>query len=143
MRYALASLRVLRALARLLAPSAARHARNAGMRRATSWQLTAHPERVPPYEMAGASRNLGRSPGFPATLRAVRRWSALDAGPPIAPTTIAWGEHDRLLLFRPQSARARAALPGARHVTLTGCGHVPTWDDPEQVGRVLLSASAP
>jgi pimeloyl-ACP methyl ester carboxylesterase len=33
-------------------------------------------------------------------------------------------------------------LPGARHVTLTGCGHVPTWDDPEQVARVLLEASS-
>ena len=26
-------------------------------------------------------------------------------------------------------------------VTLTGCGHVPTYDDPEQVARVLLEAS--
>jgi pimeloyl-ACP methyl ester carboxylesterase len=142
-RYALASLRLLRGCARLLAPIAGRLARSATIRRATSWQLTAHPERVPPAEMAGASRNLGRSRGFRATLRAIKRWSELDAGPPIARTTIAWGEHDRLLLYRPQSARARAALPGARHVTLTGCGHVPTWDDPDQVGRLLLSASQP
>jgi pimeloyl-ACP methyl ester carboxylesterase len=126
-RYALASLRLLRAFARSLAPIAGLLARSAGMRRATSWQLTVHPERVPPDEMAGASR---------------KRWSELDAGPPIVPTTIAWGERDRLLLYRPQSARARTALPAARHVTLTGCGHVPTWDDPEQVGRVLLDASA-
>jgi len=41
-----------------------------------------------------------------------------------------------------QSARAQRLLPGARHVVLTGCGHVPTWDDPEQVARVLLDASA-
>jgi len=34
-------------------------------------------------------------------------------------------------------------LPGSRSVTLTGCGHVPFWDDPEQVARVLLEASAP
>ena len=27
-------------------------------------------------------------------------------------------------------------------MTLTGCGHLPTWDDPEQVARVLLEASA-
>jgi len=26
-------------------------------------------------------------------------------------------------------------------VVLRGCGHVPTWDDPEQVARVLLEAS--
>jgi hypothetical protein len=25
---------------------------------------------------------------------------------------------------------------------MTGCGHVPTYDDPEQVARVLLEGSA-
>jgi pimeloyl-ACP methyl ester carboxylesterase len=136
------SLRITRALCRALAPGAGVLARSALVRRALSSQMFRHPERVPPAEYAGAARNLGRSRGFRATLRAVRRWSELDAGPPIVPTTIAWGERDRLLLYRPQSARARAALPAARHVTLTGCGHVPTWDDPEQVRRVLLDASS-
>jgi pimeloyl-ACP methyl ester carboxylesterase len=32
-------------------------------------------------------------------------------------------------------------IQGARLVTLTGCGHVPTYDDPEQVARVLLDGS--
>jgi pimeloyl-ACP methyl ester carboxylesterase len=54
---------------------------------------------------------------------------------------VAWGEKDRLLIYSRQSARARRLLPDARHVTLTGCGHVPTWDDPEQVARVVLEAS--
>ena len=53
-----------------------------------------------------------------------------------------WGERDRLLIFSRQAPRARRLLPQARHVTLTGCGHLPTWDDPEQVARVLLEASA-
>ena len=134
---------IARALARALAPAAGVLARSARLRRACLSQLLAHPERVPPAEYAGGARNLGRSPGFRATLRAVRDWSEPDAGPPIVPATIAWGEHDRLLLYRRQSARARAALPAARHVTLAGCGHVPTWDDPEQQRcwpRVLLGA---
>src|SRR3954463_610198 len=142
LRYAITSLRIVRALARALAPLADLVARSPRVRRVTSRQLLEHPERVPPPEMAGASRNLGRSPGFRATLHAVHDWSEPEAGPPPCPTTIAWGERDRLLLYRPQSARARAALPAARHVTLAGCGHVPTWDDPEQVRRVLLDASA-
>jgi pimeloyl-ACP methyl ester carboxylesterase len=39
---------------------------------------------------------------------------------------------------------ARCATSRARRasVTLTGCGHVPTWDEPDQVARVLLEASA-
>jgi pimeloyl-ACP methyl ester carboxylesterase len=86
-------------------------------------------------------RNLGRSPGFEATLEALRDHRFGGEGP-TCPVTVAWGERDRLLLFGRQSARARRLLPGARHVTLWGCGHVPTWDDPEQVARVLLEASA-
>ena len=61
---------------------------------------------------------------------------------PDCPVTIAWGEKDRLLIYSRQSARARRLLPDARHVTLHGCGHVPTWDDPEQVARVLLEGSS-
>ena len=62
--------------------------------------------------------------------------------PPSCPTTVAWGDRDRLLIFSRQAPRARRILPGARHVVLGGCGHVPTWDDPEQIARVLLEASA-
>ena len=51
------------------------------------------------------------------------------------------GEHDRLLLAGRQAPRARRRLPEARHVTLHGCGHVPTWDDPEQVARAILDAA--
>ncbi len=58
------------------------------------------------------------------------------------PVTIAWGDRDRLLLYR-QAARARRVLPWAQHVTLTGCGHVPFWDDPEQVSAVMLEAARP
>jgi pimeloyl-ACP methyl ester carboxylesterase len=55
------------------------------------------------------------------------------------PVTIAWAEKDRLLLPR-QAERARRALPRARHLTLAGCGHVPTWDDPAQVAEAILSS---
>ena len=55
---------------------------------------------------------------------------------------MAWGERDRLLIYSRQAPRARRMLPAARHVALPGCGHVPTWDDPEAVARVILEASA-
>ena len=103
--------------------------------------LVARPWRIPAAEAAGALRNLARSPGFAATLDAVREHT-FGGRPPDCPVTIAGGEKDRLLLDSRQSARARRLLPDARHVTLDGCGHVPTWDDPEQVARVVLEASA-
>jgi len=103
--------------------------------------LAARPWRIPADEAAGAMHNLARSPGFEATLEAIGDHSfgghTLDC-----PVTVAWGEKDRLLIYSRQSARARRLLPDARHVTLRGCGHVPTWDDPEQVARVLLEGSA-
>jgi pimeloyl-ACP methyl ester carboxylesterase len=36
--------------------------------------------------------------------------------------------------------RARVVVPRARHVTLRDCGHIPTFDDPEQVARVILES---
>lgn len=56
------------------------------------------------------------------------------------PLTIAWGDHDYLLLTR-QRARARRVLPWARHVELPGCGHVPFSDDPELLATVLLAGA--
>ncbi len=56
------------------------------------------------------------------------------------PLTIAWGDHDHLLLTR-QRGRARTVLPWARHVELPGCGHVPFADDPELLASVLLAGA--
>jgi pimeloyl-ACP methyl ester carboxylesterase len=51
------------------------------------------------------------------------------------PVTLAWAELDRLV------RRPRETAPGWRTLVLHDCGHIPTWDDPEQVARVLLRAS--
>ena len=64
----------------------------------------------------------GRTPSCPVTDRLGREGPAPD-------------------LLAPGAARRGGGCPSARHVTLAGCGHVPTWDDPEQVARVLLDAS--
>ena len=52
------------------------------------------------------------------------------------PVTLAWGELDRLV------TPPRRVPPGWRSYVLRGCGHVPTWDDPEQVAGLILQASA-
>jgi len=136
-----ASLRATRALARLLAPVARTALGGPGRRTAVLGQLTGRPWRVPPAAGADALRGLAGAPGFEGGLRAGASYRA--AGPPPAcPTTIAWGERDRLAPYRRQSARARGLLPQARHLTLPGCGHVPTWDDPERIAGVLLEAGA-
>jgi pimeloyl-ACP methyl ester carboxylesterase len=107
----------------------------------TSAQLVGRPWRMTPEASIDATRNLGRSSGLRPAIDGYRRWRFVPDGPLPCPVTIAWAQHDRLLLPR-QAERARRAVRGARHVTLRGCGHVPTWDDPEQVAGVLLEGSS-
>ena len=106
-------------------------------------QVFAHPERIPAPAAIADARAFAHAPGFEATFAVA---SAPGAGfrggaEVTCPVTIAWGDRDLLLLPR-QARRAAAQLAGARLVTLAGCGHTPTWDDPEQVARVLLQGSA-
>jgi pimeloyl-ACP methyl ester carboxylesterase len=102
----------------------------------------ARPTRVSTADAAASVRALAGAPWFDQTLPAITV-SGFEGGAQIdVPVTIAWGEKDRLLLSR-QAARAARAIPTAKLVTLYGCGHVPTYDDPEQVTRVLLEGARP
>ncbi|ORV45490.1 hypothetical protein AWC02_12990 [Mycolicibacter engbaekii] len=127
--------------ARLLAPTAPRLARSPRARRLMGAVVSAHPERIPAEEFVGDLNGMRRAiPAmkqiFPAAKVFDREISA------DIPVTVAWAARDRILL--PYQARlAERRLPQARHIRLTGCGHVPMADDPEQVARVLLEGSAP
>jgi pimeloyl-ACP methyl ester carboxylesterase len=137
--YARGVLATTRVMSRVLAPVAEPLARSRVLRAAMTSHAVARPGRLPPAEAALWTRVYAAAPAFWDLLRDAPGW---DVVPPACPTTVAWGEHDRLLIFSRQAPRARRVLPAARHVVLTGCGHVPTWDDPDQVARVLLEASA-
>lgn len=115
--------------------------------RALVWQrLVAHPDRVP---VAAAVSTVM---GIPTNMRHLTRPSVLPSlahslaayrfGPfeGSVPITVAWGDQDTFTSYRTQAPRARVVLPQARHVTLTDCGHVPNFDDPEQVARVILES---
>jgi pimeloyl-ACP methyl ester carboxylesterase len=135
--YGRAVLAGTRVLAERLAPVAPTIARSAVVRTLMSSHAAARPWRIPPADTAHWTRMYAQAPAFWDLLEALDGWHA---PVPACPTTIAWGERDRLLIFSRQAPRARRVLPRARHVVLRGCGHVPTWDDPDQVAAVLLSA---
>ena len=135
--YGRALLTATRVTSRALRPVAGPLSRSAVARTLLSSHACSRPWRVPPADIAEWTRNYARAPSFWELLEAIDGWRA---PAPSCPTTVAWGDRDRLLVHSRQAPRARRALPEARHVTLHGCGHVPTWDDPEQVARAILSA---
>ena len=83
------------------------------------------------------ARALSAAPGFLAARRALGDWQP--AGLEHVPVTIAWGTRDLVLPYRRHATRARALLPGARHVRLPGCGHLPFADDPGTCAALILS----
>jgi pimeloyl-ACP methyl ester carboxylesterase len=138
--YGVAVLKASRALARALGPALDPPQRTAVGRALTMGHLIGRPWRVPAEDAIRATHDLGAAPGFDATFPHVIGWDWRhgDLGVPV---TIGWGTRDVLLIPR-QGRRARRQMPGADHVWLRGCGHVPTWDDPEQVAAVLLAGSS-
>jgi pimeloyl-ACP methyl ester carboxylesterase len=127
---------VARRAARVAAPFAGLATRNDALRRLVLAGSVGHPERVPPAAAARLVRAYAHGPDFPAVNAAMRagRFSEL-AGIDV-PVTLAWPTLDRLV------ARPQQLPPHVRNVTLTDCGHIPTWDDPAAVATVLLEGSA-
>jgi pimeloyl-ACP methyl ester carboxylesterase len=125
-----------------VAPALARTVGRAGpVRRALVRQYAEHGERLDVPFVAAAFRDVVDATGFAAAQRHAVNWRCPAVTRLPCPVTVAWGEHDRLLLARPQAARARQRLPTARHITLPDCGHLPTWDDPELVAWVVREAT--
>jgi pimeloyl-ACP methyl ester carboxylesterase len=107
----------------------------------TVGHVFARPWRWDGAEVAAATRALVGAPGFWATKREMNRMRFGGGEAIDVPVTIAWAEHDYILPRR-QAARAAAAVPSARWITLAGVGHVPTGDDPALVAETLLQGSA-
>jgi len=125
-----------RVAARALSPVLPVVLRREGGKRAALGATIAHPERVP-YEAAlGLVRTYADAPGFDEANAGMRAnvFTGLDEID--VPLTLAWPEFDRLV------ARPPTVPASAREFVLRGCGHMPTYDDPEQVADVLLSGSS-
>jgi pimeloyl-ACP methyl ester carboxylesterase len=122
--------------ARRFARVAPRVLRTAAGRRLLLGHAFGNPAAVPPDDAAMLATTLANAPGFHETLVAthMRRF---EGGRDIdVPVTVVFGRRDRLV---PASARRRDELPAhTRWEEPPRLGHVPMWDDPELVARILL-----
>jgi pimeloyl-ACP methyl ester carboxylesterase len=127
-------------LARALRPAAGPIAATPVGRAAFS-QFFYRPWRIPPADFLLTFHGLTDATWFDETVAPLAAYRFTGGEQIDVPVTVAWGQHDRLLLVR-QAYRASQRIPQGKHITLYGCGHVPTFDDPVQVAEVLLAGSA-
>jgi pimeloyl-ACP methyl ester carboxylesterase len=128
--------RDVRRIGRALLPLLPVLLRSVRARRLLLRSSVGHPERVPPAAAWRLVRSYVTSPGFEGANAAMRAAVFTEVEQIRVPVTLAWGELDRLV------RRPRETAPGWNTLVLPGCGHIPTWDDPEQVAEVLLQASS-
>ena len=125
-----------RAAARVAAPFAGVITRVPALRRVAMSMFVADPDRMPAAAARDLIRAYAAAPGFDAVNAAMRANTFSRLGEIRVPVTLAWPEHDRMV------ARLRHPPANVRSVILPGTGHLPMWDDPEQVASLLLSSSA-
>ncbi|RLQ02993.1 alpha/beta fold hydrolase [Micromonospora sp. BL1] len=138
LRWALTVLSLHRNAARLPEPVLRRLFAAPALRMLAMGMILARPNRMALDDALADARALRQARAFRAVARAGRGYAY--AGAPTVPVTVAWGTRDRILPYR-QAALARTRLPGARHLDLPGCGHVPMHDDPELVASVILGTT--
>ena len=134
------SLRAARAASRLLRPALPGLFSHTAVRAAFFAQYLAHPARVDAAVALEDVDALLGAPAFDDVLAAFEGYVAPATAADHVPVTIAWGDHDRLLLPR-QARRAQRLLPRARHTIVPGTGHLMMADDPEAVAAVIRAAT--
>jgi pimeloyl-ACP methyl ester carboxylesterase len=109
-----------------------------GRRRALG-RFIHRPERLSPGEAESIARAYVTAPAYDEASALMRAGRIEELKGIKVPLTLAWGEHDALVRNRPLPTKL---LPKrVEQVELPGCGHVPTWDDPELVARVVLAGA--
>ena len=98
-----------------------------------------HPERLSAGEATSVAKAYVTAPGYPEASALMRAGRVEDLKGVKVPITLAWAEHDTLVRTKPLKP---GILPKrVKQVELPGCGHVPTWDNPDLVARVVLEGT--
>jgi pimeloyl-ACP methyl ester carboxylesterase len=138
LRYAVLVLTAHRLVSRLPTPVVRTLLRSSRVRAFSFGMLLSRPGRINLERALADTAALRSGAAFRAVARASRGYAFSSA--PTVPVTVGWGTNDLILRHR-QAAVARRGLPQARHVDLTGCGHVPMSDDPDLVADLILATT--
>ena len=96
----------------------------------------AHPERVPAADAYALVRAYATATGFTRANHEMRSDLFHGFEDIHVPVTMAWADRDRSV-YPPDRVPADVEVR-----RLTDCGHVPTWDSPEQVAAVIRDGAA-
>jgi len=132
--------RIAHALMPLMIAAARPLLRFSGVRRALNAQAMVHGDRVPAGEVLRAMQSMAGTSILPQLLTSMQRDGPIK---PLAvneiPVTIAWCEYDRVIPFETYGAPMLEKVPGAQAETVKGAGHVPMYDEPQQVADMILA----
>ena len=127
---------IARGLAKALRPGLPALVRSpAGRRLALAGTVAAPRARPARRRRCGSCAPTPTRPGFEEVNPAMRAGRFTRLEQIRVPVTLAWPEHDRLV------ARPAHLPPTVRNVVLPGAGHLPMWDAPELVAKLLLEGS--
>lgn len=115
---------------------------NTALRRLALGIPVGHPERMTAAEAIAFVQDFDRSGPTMRRVLKIAKELRFEGGQSItAPVTIAFGTQDHML--PPRTSQFRGELPAhTRWLPLPGCGHVPMWDAPELVARIILEGTA-
>lgn len=134
-----ARLRFVRHLTRASSPVTPLVMRSALVRRLSMRDIAVHGDRLTPEAATTAATDLLRCNAGLDLLATTEAVAPLDPLP--CPVTFAWPELDRIFPEKVNGVTARRVVPGARHVTLPGTGHVPMIDDPALCAEVIAGSA--
>ena len=122
----------------LMRPLLSALTRNRRAREAMLRTTVGRPEKVPQAEALKLIDAWITAPGYDAANAEMRRYICEDLDRVTVPTTIAWGELDRLV----GPPRPERRPPDSHFIKLENCGHTPNWDAPRLISELLLETSA-
>lgn len=112
------------------------------IRRALNKQAMEHGDRVPASESRRAMRSMRDTTMLPSLLDSMKHAGGIQpfkVDPPLV--RIAWCERDKVIPYSRYGAALTTVVRGAEAVKVTGCGHVPMYDDPQQVADVITATT--